>query len=194
MFAHPRADSFGAAVHAAALRGLRAGGHDVDAIDLYAEGFRPELSEQAWGAHRDPFDLDPDVVDHARRLRSARAVVLVHPTWWGGQPAILKGWFDRVWTTGVAYDLPPGTGSGRPRPRLRHIRRLVVVTTHGSPRWINVVQGEPGRRLVGRTLRALVHPLARVRWIALYGVDASTDLERAAFLERVEARLSRRGL
>jgi len=38
------------------------------------------------------------------RLMSAEALVLVFPTWWFGFPAILKGWFDRVWAPGIAYD------------------------------------------------------------------------------------------
>ena len=108
-------------------------------------------------------------LDHARRLRAAEALVLVHPTWWGGQPAILKGWFDRVWAAGVAFTLVPG--STRPRAGLRNLRRLVVVTTHGSSKWTNALQGEPGKHLVGRGLRPLCHPLARTRWIALYGLD-----------------------
>jgi putative NADPH-quinone reductase len=116
-------------------------------------------------------------------------LVLVYPTWWGGPPAILKGWLDRVWIEGVAYALPAGTD--RVQPRLRNLRRLVVVTTHGSPKRINVIEGEPGKHLVGRQLRALCHPLARTRWIAMYGMDTADDAGRREFLTRVERRLSR---
>jgi putative NADPH-quinone reductase len=94
-----------------------------------------------------------------------------------------------VWVEGVAYTLPPG--AARVRPLLRNLRRLVVVTTHGSPKRINVVEGEPGKHLVGRQLRALCHPLARTRWLALYGMDTAAEAERRAFLARVERRLAR---
>ena len=67
-----------------------------------------------------------------------------------------------------------------------HIRRLTVVTSYGSSRWINALEGEPGKRLVKRWLRVLCHPLARSRWIALYGMDRADDATRQAFLERVE--------
>jgi putative NADPH-quinone reductase len=80
-------------------------------------------------------------------------------------------------------------GSNRPRARLQNVRRLVVVTTYGSSRWINAIEGEPGKRLVLRWLRVLCHPLARSRWIALYGMDSSDEAARVAFLARVERTL-----
>ena len=113
----------------------------------------------------------------------ATHLVFVYPTWFGAPPAMLKGWLDRVWVAGVAFDRVPG--SNRPRARLMHIRRLSVVTTYGSSRWVNALEGEPGKRLVKRWLRVLCHPLARTRWIALYGLDRADDAARRAFLDRV---------
>jgi putative NADPH-quinone reductase len=188
--AHPRAESYGAALRDAAARGLAAGGHEVDVLDLHVDGFEPRLSRAEWADHRTAGAARAaDVQDHGARLQAASALVLVYPTWWGGPPAILKGWFERVWVEGVAYTLPPG--AARVRPLLRNLRRLVVVTTHGSPKRINVVEGEPGKHLVGRQLRALCHPLARTRWLALYGMDTAAEAERRAFLARVERRLAR---
>jgi putative NADPH-quinone reductase len=125
-----------------------------------------------------------DVQAHAARLEWADALVLVYPTWWGAQPAILWGWLDRVWIEGVAFTRPPRVR--RARPSLRNIRHLVAITTHGSPKWINAIEGEPGKRVVLRRMRTCCHPRATTRWIALYGVDRSDDAERQAFLRRVE--------
>ncbi len=188
--AHPLTESYGSAVRDAAVRGLTAGGHDVDLLDLYAEGFVAAMTRREWLHHRTgDAPRPPDVSAHGARLRAADALVLVYPTWWGGPPAILKGWFDRVWVDGVAYVLDPG--ADRIRPLLRNLRRLVVVTTHGSPKRINAIEGEPGKRLVGRQLRVLCHPLARTRWVACYGMDTADDAARGAFLARVERRLAR---
>ena len=110
----------------------------------------------------------------------ADALVLVYPTWWGAQPAILWGWLDRVWIDGIAFSRRPG--ARRARPGLRNIRHLVAITTHGSSKWINAVEGEPGKRVVLRRMRACCHPRVRTRWIALYGVDRSDEAERRAFL------------
>ena len=79
---------------------------------------------------RDAGGDDPVLSTHIALLQAAEALVFVYPTWWGGPPAMVKGWLDRVWVEGVAFRRVGG--SNRPRARLTNIRRLVVVTTHGS--------------------------------------------------------------
>ena len=102
---------------------------------------------------------------------------------------MLKGWIDRVWVNGVAWELPDG--ADRLHPRLRNVRRVVAVTTHGSSKLVNGLEGEAGKRTVTRSLRTMCHPLARTSWIALYGVDTSSLDQRRAYLDRVERRLRR---
>jgi NAD(P)H dehydrogenase (quinone) len=189
---HPRPESFVAAARDRARAGLVRAGHDVDTLDLDAEHFDPCLSAEERASHRvggPRPTLTPDVRSHADRLRHADALVLVYPTWWGGQPAIMKGWLDRVWVNSVAYDDSPA--GGRPRPRLRRIRHLVVITTHGSPKRVNAIEGEPGKRVVLRQLRACCHPLVRTRWLAIYGIDGSDEARRLAFLDRIDRAMVR---
>ena len=183
VYAHPVPDSFCSVVRDRVVGSLIAAGHEVDLMDLYAEGFDPRLPVEEHALHLSGLETKPAIAGHARRLSAAEALVLVYPTWWGSQPAILKGWFDRVWVEGVAYTLPEG--EDRIKPLLRNVRRLVVVTTHGSPKWVNALQGEPGKRVVLRGLRSLCHPRARSRWIALYGIDRSDEEQRNRFLDRV---------
>lgn len=191
IYAHPVEGSLTSRARDRVIAALRRGGHEVRLTDLYAEGFRPELSDWERVHHLDPLDTKPDIQRHADDLRWCDTIVFVHPTWWGGQPAMLKGWIDRVWVAGLAYELRPGTN--RIRALLTNVRRLVVVTTHGSSKLVNTLQGEPGKRTVTRSLRVLCHRLARTRWIALYGVDriGADDIER--FLRRVDRRISRLG-
>ena len=54
---------------------------------------------------------DPLVRRYADAVLASQALVFVYPTWWGAQPAMLKGWFDRVWANGIAYDV---NGDGWP--------------------------------------------------------------------------------
>ena len=131
---------------------------------------------------------NPSVARHGADLQWCSQLVLVYPTWRSGQPAILKGWVDRIWVRDVAFDLPPE--SNRVQARLRNVRRLVAVTIHGSSELVNAVDGEAGTRAVTRTLRSVCHPLARTTWLAMYGVDTSTETERAAFLAKVARRFS----
>jgi NAD(P)H dehydrogenase (quinone) len=188
VYCHPDAESFVAAVRDRVVTALTAAGHEVRLTDLYAEGFDPLFTADEHKAHLQE-GAHPDASTHVADLLWCEQVVLVYPTWWSGQPAMLKGWIDRAFVRGATWDLQPG--ANRLRGRLRNVRRLVVVTTHGSSKWVNALQGEPGKRVVTRTLRAVCHPLARTRWIAMYGVDRSTLEQRQAFLDGLPRRLPR---
>lgn len=188
VYCHPCEDSFVAVVRDRAVAALRARGHEVDVLDLYAEGFDPRLDAAEHAGHRDDVATKPRIAGWADRLRRCELLVLVYPTWWGGQPAMLKGWLERVWVNGVAWEARP---AGPPAPLLGHIRRIVAVTTHGSSKWINAVEGEGGKRTVTRAMRASCGWRCRTSWVAMYGVDTSSPEQRARFLERVSRRLGR---
>lgn len=185
---HPCDESLVAAARDRVVAGLRAGGAETRLTDLYGTGFDPAFTADEHAHHLRP-GADPSLAGHVADLQWCDTLVLVYPTWWSGQPAMLKGWIDRVWVNGVAWDLPDD--ANRLRPRLRNVRRLVVVTTHGSSKLVNALEGEAGKRTVTRSLRAMCHPLARTSWIALYGVDTSSPGRRRAFLDHVERRLTR---
>jgi putative NADPH-quinone reductase len=102
---------------------------------------------------------------------------------------MLKGWFDRVLMNGVAWVLPEG--AARIRPLLTNVRRLVVVTTHGSSKFVNALEGESGKRTVFRSVRLMLHRRVRCEWIAMYGVDNATLKQREKFSSHVRRRVSR---
>ncbi len=185
---HPVETSFVAAVRDRVVAGLERAGADIRLTDLYADGFDPAFTADEHADHLRP-GADPSLAPWVSDLAWCDTLVLVYPTWWSAQPAMLKGWIDRVWVSGVAWSLPPG--SNRLRPGLRNVRRLVAVTTHGSPKWINMFEGEAGKRTLTRSLRSMCHPLARTTWLAMYGVDTASTDRRSAFLDRVERRLAR---
>jgi NAD(P)H dehydrogenase (quinone) len=113
----------------------------------------------------------------------------VYPTWWSTLPAILKGWIERVMVPGVAFVFDERTG--KVRPGLRHVRRLIGISSYGSPRWTVKLINDNGRRTITRTLRMSCGLRARTMWLALYGIDTSSDDRRRAFLDSVEAKMAR---
>jgi len=187
VYCHPNPGSLVEAARDRALAGLERARADVRLNDLYADGFDPSFTAGEWERHLEP-GPDPSLAQYADDLMWAELLVLVYPTWWSGQPAMLKGWIDRVFVSDVAWDLPPG--ANKLRPRLRNVRRIVAVTTHGSSKLVNAAEGEAGKRTVTRGVRLMCHPRTRTTWLALYGVDASTAERRQAYLQRVEDRLA----
>ena len=191
--AHPSAESYLASVRDAILAALSADGHEVEHRALWREGFDPVFTEWERLHHvGDPGEKlarFPELAPHVEALRRCEALVLVHPTWWSGQPAILKGWFDRVLMNGVAWDLPDG--ANRLRPLLGNVRRLAVVTTHGSGKLVNALEGEAGKRTAFRSVRLMFPLRCRSRWIAMYGLDTASASARERFRRRAVSRLRR---
>ncbi|QXM25150.1 NAD(P)H-dependent oxidoreductase [Elioraea tepida] len=186
VYCHPRGDSFNAALRDAVVNGLGKAGHAVDLVDLYAEGFRPALDAEERARYHAEGENLAGVERHVALLRAAEALVLVYPTWWYGMPAMLKGWFDRVWVPGVAFRLGPGAIE----PLLTNIRRLAVVTTYGSPSWLLWLIGRPDRKLLGRGLRRLCARGCTLDWLSLTRMDQRPQAALEAFRSRVAAHFS----
>ena len=186
---HPRPDSLSRALRDAAQAALAAAGHEVELRDLYAEGFVPVMSAAERGLYHDIPDNLAGIEDHVASLRRAEALELVYPTWRYGMPAMLKGWFDRVWAPGVAFAL----GAGAITPLLTNIRRITVVTSYGSPSWLLWYIGRIDRKLIGRGIARLCARRCRVEWLSLTRMDHRTPPECAAFVARVRAHFARWG-
>lgn len=189
--AHPDVESFSAALRDLVERVGRERGSEVRVHNLYETGFSPVVSANEWSLRTAPPDSKPHLAGHFADVEWCDTLVFVYPTWWSGQPAILKGWFDRILMNGVAWRLPEG--ANRIEPMLRNVRRLVVVTTHGSPKWVNALQGEPGKRTVLRAVRLMFTLRCRASWLALYGLDRASGRRRLAFERRVRRRMRRLG-
>lgn len=150
VLAHPEPTSLGAALATDGRTALCAAGHEVIVSDLYAMGWDPVVTRhnldrrgitgrmRVTGCGRDAYvegTLPADVAAEQDKLRCADALVVQFPLWWYGMPAILKGWFDRVFVSGFAFGADPGTGR-----RLRFEqgpfggkRALAVITAGDRP-------------------------------------------------------------
>ena len=189
VFAHPLDDSYAAALRDSIVETLKASGHTIDLCELYKEEFDPILSAHERRAYKDTSANFKAVSDHVQRLRQAEGTIFVFPSWWYGMPAILKGYFDRVWLPGVAFEFGPQAI----RPLLSSIRLFGVVTTTGAPEWFTrIYMGNPSRKVLMRGLaRLLVAPRAERFWLALYGMENANLEKRSSFIERVKSSVSR---
>ena len=134
---HQNKGSYCHAITETAVDELKAAGHDVTFHDLYEEAFDPVLphDEIPKGSA-----VDPIVQAHCDELAAADGFVVVHPNWWAQPPAILKGWIDRVFRQGVAYEFAEGGGI------VGHLKgkTALVITTSNTPRDVELkLFGDP---------------------------------------------------
>ncbi|MET0135525.1 MAG: NAD(P)H-dependent oxidoreductase [Kibdelosporangium sp.] len=148
ILAHPEPRSLNGFLAAEGERALRAEGHQVEVSDLYAMGWDPVVDTAGYAHHpAERFQvaaaakrayesgaLGADIRTEQEKINRADTIVIQFPMWWFGMPAILKGWFDRVWLQGYAYGLrgPGGEWIGYGDGFLAGKRALVVVTAGGS--------------------------------------------------------------
>jgi len=188
LHAHPVETSFNRSLYNAALETLRSNGHEVDALNLYEEGFEAAMSrEERIIYHDGPENLTPAIKPYVDRVRAAEAIVIIHPVWNYGYPAILKGFFDRIFITGVSFVLE----DGKLRTTLRNIRKVVYVTSYGGDRFRTWLMGDPPRRLARRWAWATFGTLFPPKYLALYKMDRRTESELKAFIAKVQRTLAR---
>ena len=188
VYCHPNPQSFTAAVKDTAISALKEAGHNVDIIDLYAENFCPVMSADERAGYHTRHENRVPVESHLARVKAADGLIFIYPTWWYAQPAMLKGWLERVLIPHEAFTMPEGN---QPiRGLMTNIRYLGVITSLGSPRWWWWLMGRPGQRILLTGIKVLCAPRCKTLWLALHRIDVVGEGERKAFLERVKCDLS----
>lgn len=126
IYAHPNPTSFNAAIAAVVKEELEKKGAEVKLKDLYAMNWNPVLSARDFeGYHKG--NITEDIRTEQADISWANAVILICPVWWYSVPAILKGYIDRVFSIGFAYEY---TETG-PRGMLNG-KNALLITTSGT--------------------------------------------------------------
>ena len=113
---HPDQGSFSTAVADAFCNGAEAVGHTTELLDLHAENFDPRWSLADIEGDRSG-EVPDDVKREQERISRADAIGFIFPLFWWGMPAMTKGWIDRVWSWGWAYDQLDDPEKSLQRPR-----------------------------------------------------------------------------
>ncbi|MGO7969052.1 NAD(P)H-dependent oxidoreductase, partial [Rhizobium ruizarguesonis] len=102
LHSHPVEESSGTALYRQTVESLQKAGPTVDGCDLYDAQFDPVLSRRDRLVYHDYPENLKLVESHVERLKAAEGLVICTPIWNFGFPAILNGYFDRVWLPGVS--------------------------------------------------------------------------------------------
>jgi NAD(P)H dehydrogenase (quinone) len=186
----PHRRSFTAAVAAAAIRGATSAGHQVDLIDLAADGFSPAMTQQDLAAWRQGDVADPQVRDYQHRLLAADHLVFAFPVWWEAMPAATKGFLDRVLTKDVVFAELSGA-KGNPfrnlMPRLQAVTVLSIMTTPDKAyRWW---YRDPLTKIMFKGTFGKIG-IKDLRWINFDRVTDKTSERRQQMLRDTEARFA----
>jgi NAD(P)H dehydrogenase (quinone) len=142
--AHMEPQSFTVALVEAAVAAVMAAGHTAEVSDLYASGFNPVAgrndfssvadagrfhyqTEQGKAATEGAFAAE--IASEQAKVERADLIIFAFPLWWGGPPAILKGWIDRVLSYGFAYV----DGARFDTGLFKGKRGMLCVSTGGTP-------------------------------------------------------------
>lgn len=169
----------------ALVEALQAGGHVVDQIDLAAGNFEHCMSADEHIAYDDigADHTDPTVADHIKLVCEAEGLAFVFPTGWT-VPAPLKGWIERTMLPQVSFVFNPTTRLLTPNLKVKH---LAVVTTTDHGKRHRLTHGDPARRLINRSIRAMCRPRCKTTWISLYDRSTATAAEHDSFVDDVRS-------
>ena len=186
---HPLEDSLCHHLVSRVEAGLKANGVAYEHLDLYRRGFEAPLSASERGSYFGDFD-DSGMRAETAQLKRAETLILVFPTWWFGMPAMLKGWFDRVWAPDVAFVHVPATGGIS--PILDNLKHCLAITTLASPWKVDrLLLRQPVKRVLKGGIFKGCAPQATLEMLSLYGVGVLDEKRLEAFRGKIDQAVAR---
>lgn len=177
---HPRKDSFSAALAASFAQGAMEAGTEVRQLCLAEMDFDPNVTRPS-PRHQ---LAEADVLQARDFIAWAEHLVFVYPTWWGTMPALLKGFLDRVFSPGFAFEeIDGGTGY----KKLLQGKSAQLVTTMDTPKWVyKWIYGSPGHRALA-TATLQFCGIGPIRKLVFSPVRGSTAEKRERWLAKSKA-------
>ncbi len=126
VYAHPNPKSFNHAIKEKVEARLKREGAQYDVRDLYGLGFDPVLKGSDFIGFKQG-KLPDDISKEQGFIKNADTLIFIHPVWWFGQPAVLKGYIDRVFSFGFAY-----TADEKGLRGLLNGKKAVILNTTGG--------------------------------------------------------------
>lgn len=132
VYAHPSKKGYTYRVLQDIVEQMDGSGHAVRISDLYAMDFRAEMNETEYlreSQVKTSLPVSADIKAEQDKIEWSDAMIFLYPVWWSDCPAIMKGWFDRVFSIGYAYDYDP---DGRHIVKMKKIKHGLVICTAGA--------------------------------------------------------------
>ncbi|RKR11973.1 putative NADPH-quinone reductase [Flavobacterium sp. 90] len=175
---HPNPSSFNFGIAESYLKGAIASGSEVDTITIANLKFNPNLQF----GYQKRTELEPDLIESWQKIKKADHLVWIHPIWWGGLPAITKGFIDRLFLPGMAFEHRENSVWW---DKLLKGKTAHIITTLDQPSWYyKLVYGNPSVNQLKKTVLEFcgVKPV-KVSYIGI--IKTSDDFQKEKWLQKV---------
>ena len=180
ILAHPDTKSFNFATAETIKKYLIKTGNEVIFHDLYAENFNPILTLDEI---KRKFSFDENIQRYSIELSEADHIIFIHPDWWGQMPAILKGWIDRVFRQGTAFEYDGPDFEEKEKTALLSGKiATVIITTDRDPE-IMLIENIWKKDILSYC------GIEDTEILILYSARTSVYIERKSFLEKIRNRI-----
>ncbi|GAA3747023.1 NAD(P)H-dependent oxidoreductase [Flavobacterium ginsengisoli] len=175
---HPNAESFNFGIAEAYKNGAITSGAQVEIITIANLNFNPNLQF----GYQKRTDLEPDLLESWEKIKKVDHLVWIHPVWWGGLPAITKGFIDRLFLPGMAFQYRENSVWW---DKLLKGKTAHIITTLDQPSWYyRLVYGRPSvNQLKKSTLEFCGIKPVKVSYVGI--VKGSNEEQRKKWLEKV---------
>ncbi|PIF30362.1 putative NADPH-quinone reductase [Flavobacterium sp. 9] len=175
---HPNPSSFNFGIAESYLKGAIASGSEVDTITIADLKFNPNLQF----GYQKRTELEPDLVESWQKIKKADHLVWIHPIWWGGLPAITKGFIDRLFLPGMAFEHRENSVWW---DKLLKGKTAHIITTLDQPSWYyKMIYGNPSvNQLKKTTLEFCGVKPVKVSYIGI--IKTSDDFQKEKWLQKV---------
>jgi len=181
IYCHPNPQSFNHAILQEFIKGLEETGKEFEVVDLYKSGFDPILKIGDFVGMRGE-NIPKDILEQQDKVKNADIIIFIHPTWWGGMPAMLKGYLDRIFSIGFAYKM----GKAQPEGLLGD-KKVLIIRTTALPEELYLQSGV--ENLV-RTLSSykfqIVCGVKDLQHYVFYAVPSVSEEVRKTYLQKVK--------
>lgn len=145
-------------------------GSQINVINLYGSNVNPIMTTTDREFYHDESYLPKDLECYMKLFKSCEALIIIFPTWLGGPPAIMKGFFEKLLKPGISFTITK-------RKKLKslntfsNIKYILAINTHGGSHINAILSGDFSRKFITRVLSWNIGTVAKVRYLGVYNVN-----------------------
>lgn len=180
IYCNPNSGSFSNAIKNTVAKECQLKGHEIILRDLYEMNFDPILTISEFNEIKTG-KIPSDIKIEHELIAEAGLLIVIYPLWWNGPPALLKGYFDRVFSYGFAY-----TYNSQGAVKLLTNKKVIIFTPNGTPKDVYEKNGRYDS--ISQTIDDGLFRFCGVEVVAHYYFSSgrnSTEPERKGHLEIV---------